>query len=101
MGFLQEIYTDLQQGVKQNIQPIRKFSDFSASDQVVSKQSHLALLIRWFTEQLYVAHTKTDIQGYEKNKSGGTTVSVKKRGGWKNAWADAQVLAGWATAPRS
>ena len=40
---------------------------------------------------------KNPLADYTTNKGGGSTVSVKKRGGWKAAWEDAQVLAGWQT----
>ena len=32
---------------------------------------------------------------YTVNKTGGSTVSTKKRGGLLTAWTDAQKLAGW------
>ena len=47
------------------------------------------------TSQIYVYGAKCPVEGYLVNKSGGTTVSVLKRGGWAQAWNDAQVLAGW------
>jgi hypothetical protein len=52
-------------------------------------------LFRWFSEQLYVNGTKNVLDGYTTNSAGGTTISVGKRGGWGNAWADAQKMAGW------
>ena len=35
------------------------------------------------------------LTAYNVNGSGGTTVSVKKRGGLAPSWKDAQTLAGW------
>ena len=55
----------------------------------------LSNLFRWFSEQLYVNGTKNVLDGYTTNSAGGTTISVGKRGGWGNAWADAQKMAGW------
>ena len=55
----------------------------------------LSNLFRWFSEQLYVNGTKNLLDGYTTNSAGGTTISVAKRGGWGNAWADAQRMAGW------
>ena len=53
---------------------------------------------RWFTEQIYVYETVAKISDYQVNKSGGTSVAVKKRGGWQPSWKDARVLAGWDSA---
>ena len=53
--------------------------------------------LRWYTDQFYVYRAKNPLVDYTTNKGGGSTVSVKKRGGWKAAWEDAQVLAGWQT----
>ena len=58
--------------------------------------------LRWFTGQLYVNETKATVPGYNVNASkGGTTVSTKKRGGWANAWLDAQRLGGWVESSES
>lgn len=51
--------------------------------------------LRWYTGQLYVYDTKSKVDPYITNKSGGSTVSVKKRGGWDDSWSDARKLAGW------
>ena len=48
------------------------------------------------TSQMYVYTTcRNDYKDYPVNKSGGTTVSVLKRGGWLQGWYDALILAGW------
>lgn len=57
------------------------------------------LNVRWFTKQFYVKPTVNKLVGYTVNASDGTTVSVKKRGGWAPAWEDAKILAGWSTVP--
>lgn len=57
--------------------------------------AHKSPASRWFSDQLYVADTKKQLDGYNVNSSGGTTVSCKKRGGWPNAWLAAQQMAGW------
>ena len=57
-------------------------------------------VMRWYTEQIYVYKALSDPakeHGYPVNKSGGTTVSVKKRGGWSQSWTHAKLLAGWAS----
>jgi len=54
--------------------------------------------MRWYTEQLYIykaTPASASERGYQVNKSGGTTVSIKKRGGWQTSWSDAKVLASW------
>ena len=53
--------------------------------------------LRWYTDQFYVYRAKNVFDDFKINKGGGSTVSVKKRGGWQAAWKDAQVLAGWQT----
>ena len=60
--------------------------------------------VRRFNEQFYIYDTKHRFGDYvvideSRKKSNGSTVSVKKRGGWASAWKDAQVLAGWCKAP--
>ena len=56
----------------------------------------LFAVLRWYTQQIYVYKTIRPEEGYQVNKSGGTTISIRKRGGWEFGWADAQKLAGWA-----
>ena len=53
------------------------------------------VVVRCLSDQIYVTKTINNPKGYQVNKSGGTTLSVKKRGGWPLCWPDAQVLAGW------
>lgn len=56
------------------------------------------LYVRWMTSQIYVYTTAAKAKDYKEyvvNKSGGTTISILKRGGWAQCWSDAKVLAGW------
>ena len=60
------------------------------------------MLPRWMTSQVYVYTTcRNDYKDYPVNKSGGTTVSVLKRGGWVQGWYDALILAGWPATGRA
>jgi hypothetical protein len=46
-----------------------------------------------------VTETKVRLPHYCVNASGGTTVSLKKRGGLAAAWEDSKAMAGWISAP--
>ena len=62
---------------------------------MIDFNSSRVVMPSWMTDQLYVYETLQNPKGYMVNKAKGTTVSVRKRGGWGSSWSDAKVLAKW------
>ena len=53
---------------------------------------------RWTLEQIYVTKVLVETaipNGLQANKKGGCTITVRKRGGWKDSFLMAQKIAGW------
>ncbi len=44
---------------------------------------------------MYVTAANNVVPDIKQDKQGGCTISVLKRGGWKKAWEQARVIAGW------
>lgn len=54
--------------------------------------------VLWCNKNLYVKWAKNPVTGVNIDSYGGCTVSVLKRGGWKNAFELATFIAGWVDA---
>ena len=50
------------------------------------KLSHYVIKLRWCNKNLYVKWAKNPATGVNVDSYGGCTVSVLKRGGWKNSF---------------
>ena len=62
----------------------------------------LIWLPRWHTDQIYVNHSTVTTELatlFKQNGKGGTTVTVKRHGGWSKSYFLAKQLAGWACGP--
>ena len=62
----------------------------------------LVWLSRWQADQIYVNRScvTTELAKlFKQNAKGGTTVSVKRHGGWSKSYVLAKQLAGWACNP--
>ena len=59
-------------------------------------------LSRWHADQIYVNRSVVTPELatlVKQNAKGGTTVSVKRHGGWSKSYLLAKQLAGWASSP--
>ena len=58
--------------------------------------------LRWYVSQIYVSSANEAVAStsdMKVNKKGGTTVSVKKVGGWQKAWEVAKSIGSWESKP--
>ena len=51
--------------------------------------------LRWYLQQVYVNKVLTPDDTIPVNKQSGSTISIKKRGGWSTSWDLARDMAGW------
>ena len=51
---------------------------------------------RWTLQQIYVSKVINENSVCKTNKKGGSTISVRRRGGWKASYNLAVEMAGWA-----